>query len=85
MNDVGFPIATCARCERDVLLARDLDESGELIARCIHCGATLRLDDARFVGAASLSDLGYSVEGLQHPHEERGCRDGGCGVRQPDG
>lgn len=80
----GFLIVRCAPCGRDVLACHDLDDDGNLEARCIHCDALVATEQARQVSVEELREWGYLVEGQQDPHGERGCRDGGCGVRQPD-
>ena len=81
----GFLVAPCPTCERRVLSGRDLDHDGELILVCIHCGGRLDPAEATAGDAAELDELGYDVgETPQSVHGERGCRDGQCGIRQPD-
>ena len=79
----GFLVARCDTCDRTVLTARDLDSDGALVLACVHCDTALD-DIPRPVDVDELDAMGYVVEGRLEPHGERGCRDGGCGVRQPD-
>ena len=81
----AFLLAPCTPCGRDALCARDLDEAGALILVCVHCGEAVDAAAAYSVNTEDLGDLGYDLASEHdHPHGERGCRDGQCGVRQPD-
>lgn len=79
----AFLIAPCSNCAEDVLLAYDLLE-GELITRCIHCDLQIARSTASEATGAEVAALGYSVPGESAEGGERGCRDGQCGVRQPE-
>jgi ribosomal protein S27AE len=80
LETVQFNLSTCPSCGPNVLLAGDLDDSGELVDVCAHCGT--RIPDAsrrRELGPASLLRYGYDVEGER---EQLGCgggESGGCG------
>lgn len=84
-----FLMLYCPDCARDVLSARDLNPQDELVDICVHCARQLERapESARWVGADTLSENGYFVEGHDTPEASRGgggCRGGSCGVRQPD-
>lgn len=80
----GFLVAPCPDCGRDVLTARDLDAGGDLVSVCLHCEHLLDSQTLRAVDATALDALGYDVPGLPSSDTSRGCRDGKCGVQQPD-
>lgn len=80
----GFLVAPCTRCERDVLTARDLGADGELVSVCIHCDGQVDASALQARDFEALDQLGYDIPGAPSPHGERGCRDGKCGVQQPD-
>lgn len=79
----AFLLAPCLHCARDVLLAYDL--VGEvLVTRCIHCEHEISSAIARPATADEVVNAGYTIEGHRAADGSRGCRDGQCGVRQPD-
>ncbi len=80
----GFLLGACTPCDDEVLGTRDLDAHGTIILRCIHCDAVLDPTTLRRAGPAELSELGYVVDKSMESNGKRGCRDGHCGVRQPD-
>ena len=69
----GFPVARCARCDRDVLTHVHLDARGDERRLCFHCDAELDPREVRWVAEGELEPLGYGVE------EEGGCGRPGCG------
>ncbi len=70
-----FPVDYCESCERDVLVARDLDDADEWVRICTRCATPLAArDDSRAYSAASLQAIGYTFE-----HLSGGCGSGGCG------
>jgi hypothetical protein len=84
-----FLLLYCSSCEREVLSACELDSKSEIIDICLHCDQTLDREDgsARWVEASVLDDHGYFVEGSEKRadrHGGGGCRDGACGVQQPE-
>jgi hypothetical protein len=82
--DVSFLVAPCGACDRTVLTARDLDADHRVVVVCVHCAERLDPDEGRYVAADDLDAMGYILENTGEPHGERGCRDGACGVRQPE-
>lgn len=83
-ND-GFLVAPCDACDRRVLAAHDLGPDDRVVVVCVHCGERLDESAGEHVDAERLDALGYQLEGRRGAHGERGCRDGACGVTQPDG
>jgi len=74
-----FPLAHCARCAREVLVAVAVDEHGEDRRRCVHCEAELDPDDLRWVAEGELERVGYAVW-LEREHCGRpDCGGGRCG------
>lgn len=69
----GFPVARCARCDRDVLTHVHLDARGDERRLCFHCDAELDPREVRWVAERELEPLGYGIE------EEGGCGRPGCG------
>ena len=69
----GFPVARCARCDRDVLTHVHLDARGDERRLCFHCDAELDPREVRWVAEGELTPLGYGLE------EEGGCGRPGCG------
>lgn len=87
--EATFLVVFCSECDREVLTARDLDADDHIVDVCLHCETTVdRADDsARWVDAHALTEHGYFVDGLetaQDRHGGSGCRDGSCGVQQPE-
>ena len=80
----GFLVAACPDCRRDVLTARDLGPGGELVSACLHCDRAVEPHTLRAANPEELDALGYDVPGLAPQGTSRGCRDGKCGVQQPD-
>jgi hypothetical protein len=85
---VTFLVVHCDACERDVLTARDLGDDGRIVDVCMHCDRHLDRDDtsAQWLDAKQLDQHGYFVDGsesLDDRHGGGGCRDGQCGVQQP--
>ena len=78
-----FLLAHCPQCDVEVLLAYDL-VLDELVTRCVLCDALIDSELGRPASAEDVAAAGYTFEGEADPHGSRGCRDGQCGVRQPD-
>ena len=77
--DGEFPLAHCARCDREVLVAVVVDERGEDRRRCVHCEAELDPDELRWVAEPELERVGYAVW-LEREHCGRpDCGGGRCG------
>lgn len=78
LETITFPVAHCPRCGRDVLVGYGAAEAGddadEVVAQCTRCGDPLGDDGRRRYSAASLSALGYEIDGVGE-----GCGTGGCG------
>ncbi|TVR01217.1 MAG: hypothetical protein EA398_10280 [Deltaproteobacteria bacterium] len=73
-----LPVAPCAACGTDVLVAWDLDEAEELVAVCARCNAVLPADaDRRPADADGLRELGFTLDEV--PGDGGGCGGGGCG------
>jgi hypothetical protein len=68
----GFPVASCGRCAREVLVHVEIDETGRERRRCLHCDAELDPAALRWVPERDLEALGYGVYGA-------GCGRPGCG------
>ena len=64
--DADFPVARCARCDRDVLTHVAMDAAGDERRRCIHCDA--ELDPAEIRAGFALTDFFLR----QHLFEPRG-------------
>jgi ribosomal protein S27AE len=80
LETVRFQLGQCPKCGPDVLLAGDLDDGGEIVPICSHCGAPIPHDArVRELGPSSLTRYGYVVEG---EGDTRGCGSdgGGCGA-----
>jgi hypothetical protein len=67
-------VSYCESCDREVVVARDLDERDELVPICPHCDTVLDAVKSERGGFA-LRSLGYEVEG-EGP-KSRGCGSGG--------
>lgn len=74
IETITFPVGRCETCDRQVLAAQDLDESGELVPICPHCD-TLLTSIETTMGGLALRSLGYDVEG-EGP-KTLGCGTGG--------
>ncbi|MFP4600481.1 MAG: hypothetical protein ACOC9W_00690 [Persicimonas sp.] len=88
-DQVTFLVVHCPACEREVLTARDLDEDGRIGDLCLHCEQPVdrRHPSAQWLVADQLVERGYFIDGhqsLEDRHGGSGCRDGSCGVQQPD-
>lgn len=68
----GFPVARCAKCERESLCHLDLDDEEREIVRCVECGTVAPPAAVRWLALSELQTIGY---GLVLP-------EGGCG--RPD-
>jgi hypothetical protein len=79
--DDGFPVARCARCDRDVLTHVAVDAAGDERRCCIHCDADLDPAEVRWVEEAHLEGLGYGVDGGEAGCGRPGCGKGSCGRR----
>lgn len=80
-----FLIGPCPKCQRQVLTARDL--AGEdLIDICMHCESPIAADKLSWAEPLEVVELGYFIDGFQGQgcDSEGGCRDGACGVQQPE-
>ena len=79
IESVTFPVGDCPSCGRDVLLAGELGDDGEIVYVCSHCSHPMSEGFApRELGAQSLALRGYTVEG---EIDSGGCgsdSDGGC-------
>lgn len=72
-----LPIAHCAACAADVLVARDLDGDDRWILCCARCGTPVAPDaELREAGADDLEALGFTPGRLPG---EGGCGNGQCG------
>ena len=81
-----FLVGTCPSCQREVLTARDLAEVG-LVDVCLHCGHCFERAALRLTSPREVTKLGYDIDGLDGDEEcdsHGGCRDGTCGVQQPE-
>lgn len=83
----SFLIVSCACHAQPRLGVRALVDDA-LIWTCQACAAPIDLDRTthEWVQADALDVLGYDVEGFapKPKHGGSGCRDGQCGVRQPE-
>jgi len=70
-----FPVARCARCDRDVLTHVHLDAEGEERRLCFHCDAEIDPRELRWVDEAAAAGFGYALEG----DDTGGCGRPGCG------
>lgn len=77
----SLPASNCTSCDREVVVEWTLTGE-ELRSLCIHCGEPL--DVSHYVSLESAVELGYVAPGFEPSHGERGCRDGSCGIRQPE-
>jgi hypothetical protein len=78
----SLPAAHCSTCDRTAIVEWTLDADGELASLCIHCSSALTVE--RYVSLTEAVELGYVAPGHEPPSGDRGCRDGQCGVRQPE-
>jgi hypothetical protein len=82
----SFLVLDCEKCGSTVLSGRDFRD-GEVVDICIQCDARVDVqsDSARWVSAADVVELGYTIQGVNDASSEqsRGCRDGRCGIAQP--
>lgn len=79
MSDIfALPTSFCAVCQKQVLVAQDLDDDDALIDVCVHCDTRIA-DDAKRgrAGGYALKALGYVLE---EDGDEGGCGTGGCGT-----
>lgn len=86
MITARFPVAWCARCEREVMLYEDLDAEDALSRRCLHCdqAANETPNDAqrkglKWLNADAAVKLGYAIEGVEPPPKKAGCGKPNCG------
>ena len=80
---MSFPFFDCPTCETMRLTFADLD--GDVICRrCLHCDHSASEDQIVWFDAAMADEAGYDIEGEKRESGKRGCRDGQCGVQQPD-
>ncbi len=79
----AFLLAACPTCDEEVLLAYAL-VADELVTCCLHCDRVIDSGSAREASVEEVVAAGYPVEGAPKPAGDRGCRDGKCGVRQPE-
>lgn len=80
LHDGDLPVATCARCAREVLVHLEWDGGDEPQRRCVHCDAVLPVETVRWVGDGELDGLGYAMRGEGRGGCGRsGCGSGGCG------
>ena len=76
-EDLSFPQSHCPKCDRRVLLHRDLDEAGALIFRCLDCGEHVPEHDAGEWSPEELTEAGYRLEGQDISEHKGSC--GNCG------
>lgn len=81
----SFRVGACGRCEREVLAAREV-AGDRFVDICLHCGDQLTPDEVRWVAQQTVTDLGYVIDGVEDEEcdSHGGCRDGSCGVQQPE-
>ena len=73
----GFAVGRCGECGREVLSYPDWDAAaGVEVRRCLHCDE--RLAGLRWVDAADLEPLGYSVDDAAAESGCASCATGGC-------
>lgn len=79
MEGTVLNTAFCHHCDKQVLIAQDLDIHERLIEVCVHCSAPIEYDAerARF-GGIKLRHLGYEIDG-------EGPDAGGCGTGEGGG
>ena len=58
--DGEFPLGSCARCDKEVLVGVTLDERGEERRHCVHCEAELDPTLLRWVYEEELERVGYA-------------------------
>ena len=74
IEPVPFPVARCATCARDVVVAVDVDDADRFVDVCSRCGGLLDAGGVkRSYASTSLGALGYQLG------DEEGCGGGGCG------
>lgn len=74
IEPVPFPVARCAACARDVVVAVDVDDADRFVEVCSRCGGLLDTGGAtRSYASTSLGALGYQLG------DDEGCGGGGCG------
>lgn len=82
-DQVTLPVSDCEVCDRTVLVSRALRD-GSIVDECWHCGAEAK--DVRYLSGDDLALLGYLAgHGDDGCDSQSGCKDGECGVRQPEG
>lgn len=81
----AFAVGFCPVCDRDVLTARQLVDD-QLANVCLHCDHEFDQQDLQWWSARRVSKLGYVIDGYDDGECDThgGCRDGSCGVQQPE-
>ncbi len=74
---VAFPNAHCPKCDRQVMLYRDLNPQQELIERCLDCDHELKGEQTQAWSPTQAKEQGYRLEGQDAGQQKGSC--GNCG------
>lgn len=80
-----FVVGDCPDCDRTVLTAGRMVE-GQPVEACIHCDHCFERTALRAASSSTIDELGYRFDRRDGDDcdTDTGCRDGECGIRQPD-